>query len=144
MEPGILPYTSYACSIQRWCGGEGQWKTHFVNESKDAAIIGLTPNRPGKVRRRKNEWALKCECVRPSCLFWRSPIAQETFSCDFSGTHLRRRPNRITPVPLAQGGARRHGRREGGRLGWPLLQAGRLDGLHGQGKRHEWPFRDHP
>lgn len=49
MEPGILPYTSYACSMQRWCGGEGQWKTHFVNESKEAAIIGITPNRPGKV-----------------------------------------------------------------------------------------------
>jgi hypothetical protein len=88
VEPGILPYTSYACSIQRWCGGEGQWKTHFVNESKDAAIIGLTPNRPGKVRRRKNEWALKCECVRPSCLcLKRSPLvllAHETFET-FSG-----------------------------------------------------------
>lgn len=49
VEPGILPYTSFACSLQRWCGGEGQWKTHFVNESRDAAIIGITPNRPGKV-----------------------------------------------------------------------------------------------
>jgi hypothetical protein len=35
--------------MKRWCGGEGQWKTNFVNESKEPAIIGLTPNRPGKV-----------------------------------------------------------------------------------------------
>jgi len=41
--------------MKRWCGGEGQWKTNFVNESKEPAIIGLTPNRPGKVGSKKDD-----------------------------------------------------------------------------------------
>jgi hypothetical protein len=30
-------------------GGEGQWGTTFTNNTEEAAIVGLTPNRPAKV-----------------------------------------------------------------------------------------------
>ena len=50
MDPAVVPYTTFACSASRACSGEGQWRSSFVNEGKEPAIVGLTPNRPAKVR----------------------------------------------------------------------------------------------
>jgi len=49
MDPSAGVHTSYACSCKKYCSGESQWSTQFTNPKSEAMVVGLTPNRPGKV-----------------------------------------------------------------------------------------------